>query len=80
MKNNPDVKIKIEGHADNMEKDADNLSQQRAEAVKDYLVNHGVVAEKIKVEGSGSTKPIGDNNTSAGRTKNRRVEIKVKED
>ena len=79
LKDNPDVKIKIEGHTDNAEKDADNLSTQRAEAVKEYLVSKGVNVEKIKVEGSGSTMPIGDNNTAAGRTKNRRVEIKIKD-
>jgi len=80
LKNNPDVKIKIEGHTDNVEKDADNLSMQRAEAIKSYLVSKGISVDKIKVESSGSTMPIGDNNTTAGRTKNRRVEIKVKED
>jgi outer membrane protein OmpA-like peptidoglycan-associated protein len=80
LKNNPDVKIKIEGHTDNAEKDADNLSEQRADAVKAYLVSKGISADKIKVEGSGSTMPIADNNTAAGRTKNRRVEIKIKED
>jgi len=79
LKNNPDVKIKIEGHTDNAEKDADNLSTQRAEAVKTYLVSKGVNVEKIKVEGSGSTTPIADNNTAAGKTKNRRVEIKIKD-
>ena len=79
LQNNPDVKIKIEGHTDNAEKDADNLSEQRADAVKAYLVSKGISVDKIKVEGSGSTMPIGDNNTAAGRTKNRRVEIKIKD-
>lgn len=79
LKNNPDVKIKIEGHTDNAEKNADNLSMQRAEAVKAYLVSKGISEDRIKVEGSGSTMPIGDNNTTAGRTKNRRVEIKIKD-
>ncbi len=65
LKNNPDVKIKIEGHTDNAEKDADNLSEQRADAVKAYLVSNGISEDKIKVEGSGSTMPIGDNNTAA---------------
>jgi outer membrane protein OmpA-like peptidoglycan-associated protein len=79
LTNNPDVKIKIEGHTDNAEKDADNLSEQRADAVKAYLVSKGISEDRITVEGSGSTMPIGDNNTAAGRTKNRRVEIKIKD-
>jgi len=78
MKDNPDLKIKIEGHADNVEKDADNkLSDGRATAVKTYIVSKGISADRVEVEGKGSTMPIGDNNTTAGRTKNRRVEIKA---
>jgi len=78
MKDNPDLKIKIEGYTDNVEKDADNkLSDGRAAAVKTYLVSKGISADRIEVEGVGSSMPIGDNNTSAGRTKNRRVEIKA---
>jgi outer membrane protein OmpA-like peptidoglycan-associated protein/opacity protein-like surface antigen len=79
LKNNPDVKIKIEGHTDNAEKDVDNLSEQRADAVKRYFVSKGISEDRITVEGSGSTMPIADNGTSAGRTKNRRVEIKIKD-
>ena len=78
MKNNPDLKIKIEGHTDNVEKDADSkLSEGRASAVKKYLVSKGISADRIEVEGIGSSMPVGDNNTTAGRTKNRRVEIKA---
>jgi len=77
MKDNPDLKIKIEGNTDNIEKDADKLSEGRANAVKTYLVSKGISADRIEVEGGGSTMPIGDNNTTAGRSKNRRVEIKA---
>jgi len=77
MKDNPELKIKIEGNTDNIEKDADKLSEGRAAAVKTYLVSKGIGADRIEVEGAGSTMPIGDNNTTAGRTKNRRVEIKA---
>jgi len=77
MKDNPDLKIKIEGNTDNIEKDADKLSEGRANAVKTYLVSKGISADRIEVEGAGSTMPIGDNNTTAGRNKNRRVEIKA---
>jgi outer membrane protein OmpA-like peptidoglycan-associated protein len=77
MKDNPDLKIKIEGNTDNIEKDADKLSEGRANAVKTYLVSKGISADRIEVQGAGSTMPIGDNNTTAGRSKNRRVEIKA---
>ena len=78
MKENPDLKIKIEGNTDNVEKDADNkLSEGRAASVKTYLVSKGISADRIEVEGIGSSMPIGDNNTTAGRSKNRRVEIKA---
>src|SRR6187399_2294520 len=77
MKDNPDLKIKIEGNTDNVEKNADDLSEGRANAVKTYLVSKGISADRIEVEGAGSTMPIGVNNTTAGRTKNRRVEIKA---
>ena len=77
MKDYPELKIKIEGNTDNMEKDADKLSEGRATAVKTYLVSKGISADRIEVSGVGSTMPIGDNTTTAGRTKNRRVEIKA---
>src|SRR6188768_2275025 len=77
MKDNPELKIKIEGNTDNVEKNADDLSEGRANAVKTYLVSKGISADRIEVEGAGSTMPIGDNNTTTGRTKNRRVEIKA---
>jgi len=77
MKDNPELKIKIEGNTENIEKDADKLSEGRATAVKKYMVSKGISADRIEVEGVGSTMPIGDNTTTAGRTKNRRVEIKA---
>lgn len=77
LKDHPDVKVKLEGHADNAEKSAQEISDARATAVKNYLVSKGISENRITVEGFGSTMPIGDNATAAGRTKNRRVEIKV---
>jgi outer membrane protein OmpA-like peptidoglycan-associated protein len=77
LKDNPQMRVKIEGHADNMEKDADGIATQRATSVKTYLVSKGISSDRIDVEGFGTTMPIGDNATTAGRTKNRRVEIKV---
>ena len=67
------------GHTDAIGTDAYNqkLSEKRANAVKDYLVSKGVEASRVYTEGKGETKPVADNKTSAGRTKNRRVEIEV---
>ena len=51
------------------------LSQARAETVRRYLVDGGIPAEQIRAQGVGQDRPVADNKTSAGRAKNRRVEI-----
>lgn len=51
------------------------LSESRANAVKDYLQKKGIKKVRLEAKGYGSTKPIADNNTEAGKSKNRRVEI-----
>ena len=53
------------------------LSEARAAAVKDYLVEHGVDAGHLSSKGFGKSRPIADNNTDAGRELNRRVELKI---
>lgn len=79
MNENPGLRIRVEGHTDNAgNADANmKLSEDRATAVKDYLVNKGISADRIMVEGFGGTQPIADNNTSGGRMKNRRIELRV---
>lgn len=80
MKNSPNLHIKIEGHTDNVgdEKSLKQLSQERADAIKHYLVNRkGIDASRIEVFGYGSKKPLNDNSTDALRSLNRRVEIEV---
>ena len=71
--------LKIEGHTDNVGKADMNmeLSLKRANAVKTYLVAKGVDGSKLETAGYGLTRPIADNNTAAGRQKNRRVEMSV---
>jgi OOP family OmpA-OmpF porin len=71
------LKIGVYGHTDNNGPDAVNipLSQKRAQAVKDYLLKKGVTTGRMEVKGFGAGKPIADNNTEAGKSKNRRVEI-----
>ena len=70
-------KFVIEGHTDSTGSDKINteLSQKRADAVRDYLIENGFPADNLKAVGYGSAKPIGDNNTRKGRQANRRVEI-----
>ncbi len=72
------LKLEIQGHTDNVGAAAANLklSQDRAAAVKAYLVEHfGITADRLMTAGLGDTKPIGDNATEEGRAQNRRVEL-----
>ena len=79
LNENPTLRVKIEGHTDNAGDDDKNmqLSTDRAESVKTYLVNKGISADRIEVEGFGETMPIAENSSASGRAKNRRVEIKI---
>lgn len=74
----PDVQLDVSGHTDNVGNAAKNvkLSQERADAVKAYLVKKGVAAERIHTKGYGADNPIAGNDTAEGRAKNRRVEVK----
>ena len=69
----------MEGHTDNVGGDTYNqdLSEKRAQAARDYLVNQGVSANSIVSRGFGKTKPIDCNDNAEGRQKNRRVEMVV---
>ena len=76
---NPSATIVVEGHTDRRGSEALNLdlSARRAEAVRTYLTAHGVPSERIRAEGFGFSRPLGDNKTAEGRANNRRVEIVV---
>ena len=71
------TEVRIIGHTDNTGSDAlnDRLSLERAESVRNYLVDRGVRADSIQVAGRGEREPVADNGSEAGRAKNRRVEI-----
>ena len=77
LQNNPDTDVKIYGHTDSTGSDAINnpLSQKRAESVYNYLLSKGIRGNRIESQGFGSSQPVSDNSTAAGRTQNRRVEV-----
>ncbi len=78
LKSNPTWDTEVDGHTDNVGNATANkdLSQRRANAVMKYLQDKGV-PNKLSAKGYGMERPIADNKTAAGRTKNRRVEFKV---
>ena len=75
LKDNPTVKVEIQGHTDNIGNDDANqkLSEQRAKAVYDYVIGKGIPADRLRYKGYGESQPIADNNTATGRAKNRRT-------
>jgi OOP family OmpA-OmpF porin len=85
LKDNPDVRVTIEGHTDSIGSVAYNqrLSERRAAAVKRYLVSRGIEASRLETVGYGKSRPIADNkkpngrDNPEGRAMNRRAELKV---
>jgi outer membrane protein OmpA-like peptidoglycan-associated protein len=75
----PTAKFTVEGHTDSVgsEKLNQSLSEKRANSVRDFLVKEGIGADRLTAIGYGEAKPIASNNTRAGRTQNRRVEINL---
>ena len=80
LKDNPTLKLDVEGHTDITGDAVKNqtLSENRAAAVKAYLVAQGVDGSRLTSAGYGSDRPIADNKTAAGKAKNRRVELKLR--
>lgn len=79
LQRNPQIRIEIQGHTDNVGSDTDNLalSQRRAEAVKQALVATGIQPERLNARGYGENVPVETNDTEEGRASNRRTEMKV---
>ncbi|HEY3430024.1 MAG TPA: OmpA family protein [Cyclobacteriaceae bacterium] len=75
----PNRSVKISGHTDNTGSEGHNLtlSKKRADVVAEYLVNSGVVINRVETFGLGSSKPLEANSTDRGRKKNRRVELLI---
>lgn len=76
---NASLRIQINGHTDAVGEAEDNqaLSESRARAVYDYLITHGINADRLKYKGFGESQPIADNDTKDGRQQNRRTEFQV---
>ena len=79
LQKHPDIRIGISGHTDNVGEEGYNLdlSERRAKAVQQYLLDHGIPAVQVRAKGFGESKPLADNLTEAGRQTNRRVECVV---
>ena len=77
MKTNTELKLSVEGHTDNVGNPASNktLSEERAKSVVAAIIGQGISADRLSTAGYGQDKPVGDNNTEEGRSKNRRVEL-----
>ncbi len=78
----PGLRIQVEGHTDSVggEEYNQKLSEERAGAVRDYLVGQGVSHDMVSARGFGKTRPVTSNDTAAGRQQNRRVELVVSGD
>ena len=78
LKRNPDVRVEVAGHTDSVGNAAYNqrLSERRARAVVEYLVDAGIARDRLSYRGYGQDEPIADNATDAGRAMNRRVELR----
>ena len=78
LEKNPQLKVEIQGYADNTGTPEYNqwLSERRAKRVMDYLVTKGIDSARLEAKGYGSTNPVASNATEAGRAQNRRVELK----
>jgi OOP family OmpA-OmpF porin len=79
LKKHPEINVEVDGHTCNIGTPAynQNLSKKRAKAVMEYFVGRGVDAKRLKINGYGLRRPVADNSTKEGRTKNRRVELTI---
>ncbi len=79
LKQNPKVKIEVQGHTDSVGGAESNLmlSQARAESVRNYLIMNGIESWRIIAKGYGESMPIADNGTNDGRARNRRIEFLI---
>lgn len=79
LQRHDELKAEIAGHTDNVGTDTHNLklSQERAAAIRNYLINKGIKATRLTAKGYGAGQPVADNSTEAGRQLNRRTELRI---
>ena len=79
LNDNPNLKIQIDGHTDNVGQEKDNLllSTNRAKSVVGYLLSKSINVQRLTYKGFGSSKPVADNTTETGRALNRRTELSI---
>jgi OmpA-OmpF porin, OOP family len=77
MREKPDMRLLVEGHTDSVGTPENNkaLSEGRARAVRDALIDGGIAADRLAAVGRGQERPLADNAAESGRAKNRRVEL-----
>ena len=82
LNSRPNMKISLKGHTDAVGPDAYNikLSKNRVAAVREFLLSNGIEDDRILIEALGEKVPVAENNSEAGRKKNRRVEVRFIED
>jgi outer membrane protein OmpA-like peptidoglycan-associated protein len=75
----PDIKVEVDGYTDSVGTEEFNqqLSEERADAVRGYLTGEGVASDKVTTHGFGKADPVASNDTASGRQQNRRVELVV---
>ena len=76
-----DMRVEVAGHTDSSGNERRNqtLSEQRAEAVRKYLIDNGISADRITARGYGSSQPVADNVTQEGKKANRRVALNIQQ-
>ena len=79
MIQNPGIRVEISGYTDNVGSDEYNqeLSENRAKTVYDYLIEHGIDKDRLVFKGYGESNPVDTNETETGRSNNRRTEFKI---
>lgn len=79
LKKYPSIRLEVSGHTSSEGTDARNqeLSVQRAEAVRSYFINKGIAEDRLAARGAGPSEPVADNGTRAGRQQNRRIEFRI---
>lgn len=79
LKTNPNIRIELSGHTDNVGTHTDNmkLSLNRAKSVYDYIVSKGIPSSRLTYKGYGETQAVAENTSEEGRKKNRRIEFKI---